>query len=137
MDSGLGRNDNGVDGRLRNGTDAMTLYAIYDPKPGTPALPAAVPEKFSWLAALLPPVFLLIHGLWVELLALIVLIVALVMLSGFIGDDAASALYLLAAIWLGFAASGQRRNGLAARGWTLRGERLAATAEMAQLEALQ
>jgi hypothetical protein len=115
----------------------VTLYAIFDPKPGKRVLPAAIPEKFSWLAALLPPVFLLVHGLWLELLGFALAVVGLVLGARIIGDQAAILLYLLGAVWLGLAASGLRRHALAWRGWTHRGERVALTAEMAQLEALQ
>jgi hypothetical protein len=115
----------------------MTLYAIFDPKPGRPDLPAAIPEQFSWFAALLPPFFLMAHGLWLELVAWLLKVVALTVLAAFIGGDAAFALYLLTATWLGFAASGLRRHALAWRGWTHRGERVASSADMAQLGALQ
>ena len=114
----------------------MTLYAIFDPKPGRPKLPAAIPEKFSWLAAVLPPVFLAMHGLWLELVAWALKVVALVVLSAFIGG-AAFLLYVLASIWFGFAAPGFRRHALHWRGWTHRGERVALSADMAQLEAIQ
>ncbi|MHA6689251.1 DUF2628 domain-containing protein [Devosia sp. A449] len=114
----------------------MTLYAIFDPKPGQPALPAAIPETFSWFAAFLPPIFLATHGLWLELLLWIVKLVALVILARFIGGDAAFLLYLTTVIWLGFAASGLRRHALQLRGWTHRGDRVALSAELAQLEAL-
>ena len=115
----------------------MTLYAIFDPKPGRPDLPAAIPEKFSWLAAVLPPVFLAMHGLWLELLAFVLKVVALVVLSVFIGGGAAFLLYVLASIWLGFAAPGLRRHALAWRGWSHRGERVALSADMAQLGAIR
>lgn len=115
----------------------MTLYAIYDPKPGRDGLPAAVPESFSWLAAILPPVFLLSHGLWLELLVWAGKLVALVLLAKVIGSEAAFLLYVLSAIWLGLAAPGLRGNALARRGWTYRGERVAHDADMAQLEAIR
>lgn len=115
----------------------MTLYAIFDPKPGKPDLPVAVPEAFSWLAAILPPVFLLAHGLWLEVVAWVLAVAALVMLAGIIGDDTAVLLYLLGAIWLGFSASSLRRYALRQRGWRQRGERVALNAELAQLEALR
>jgi hypothetical protein len=115
----------------------VTLYAIYDPKPGKPALPAAVPEKFSWLAALLPPVFLVLHGLWLELLGFALAVVALVLLTRVIGDDATFPLYVLGAVWLGFAAPGLRRHALAWRGWTHRGTRVALSPDLAQLEAIR
>jgi len=115
----------------------VTLYAIFDPKPGKPDLPAVVPETFSWLAALLPPVFLLAHGLWLELVGFVLAVLALVVLSRFIGGDTATLLYLLGAIWLGLAASGFRRHALAWRGRTPRGSRVALSADLAQLEAMR
>ena len=136
MACGLRRNDIGVDGGRRNGTDDMTLYAIFDPKPGTIALPAAIPDSFSWLAALLPPVFFLRHGLWIELVLFGVKLAALILLARVIGGEAALLLYGLAALWLGFAAPDLSRHGLRWRGWTFRGERVALSADLAQLEAL-
>jgi hypothetical protein len=115
----------------------VTLYAIFDPKPGRHDLPMAIPEKFSWFAALLPPVFLVAHGLWLELVAWLLKVMALVVLSRFIGDGAVAMLYLLVAIWVGFAAPGFRRHALQWRGWTPRGMRVAASADLAQLEALR
>ena len=114
----------------------MTLYAIFDPKPGKADLPVAVPEKFSWLAAILPPVFLLVHGLWLETVAFVLGVAALVIVSGFVGG-VAGPLYLLGVIWLGFAAPSLRRQGLVWRGWMLRGSRVAASADLAQLEAIR
>ena len=131
MDSGLRRNDIAILER------PVTLYAIYAPRAGRPDLPAAIPEKFSWTAAILPPVYLLAHGLWLELLVWTAKLVVLVYLARVIGGEAASALYLLGAIWLGFAASGLRRDALTRRGWRLRGHRVALSAELAQLGALR
>jgi len=130
MDSGLRRNDIEV---LENN---VTLYAILDPKPGHAALPAAIPEQFSWLAAILPPLFLLRYGLWLELIGLVLAVTALVLVASVIGDDAAFLLYLLGALWLGFAAPDLRRAALRRRGWNGRGPRVAASADLAQLEAL-
>jgi len=130
MDSGLRRNDIEV---LENN---VTLYAILDPKPGRAALPAAIPEQFSWLAVILPPVFLLRHGLWLELVFFVLAVTALVLAAAVIGDDAAFLLYCLVALWLGFAASGLRRAGLRRGGWSERGLQVAASADLAQLEAL-
>lgn len=114
----------------------MTLYAIFDPKAGEARLPAAIPEQFSWAGALVPPVFLLLHGLWLETAAWLLGVAALVVLSPFLGA-AAFWLYVLGAVWLGFAAPSFRRHALRSRGWRLRGERIAADADLAQLEALR
>ena len=115
----------------------MTIYTIFDPKPGKADLPAAVPEQFSWLAAILPPVFLLLHGLWLETLAWGLGVAALLVVTPFIGDGAAFWLYVLGAIWLGLSAPGLRRHALHWRGWRYRGERIAADADLAQLEAMR
>ena len=53
----------------------MTLYAIL--RSDTGALPQAVPEKFSWFAALLPPVHALAHRLWGQLVLFVLAIMAL------------------------------------------------------------
>ena len=115
----------------------MTLFAIFDPKPGKADLPAAIPEKFSFFAAVLPPVFLGVHGLWLELVGYVVGVVALGVASPLIGGDAVVWLYLLLALALGFAAPGLRRHALQWRGWTHRGDRVALSADMAQLEAIR
>jgi hypothetical protein len=115
----------------------VTLYAIFDPKPGKAHLPMPVAEKFSWLAALLPPVFLLLHGLWLETLAWMLGVAALVVATPLIGNGAASWLYILGAIWLGLSAPGLRRHALLWRGWRFRGERIAADDDLARLEAMQ
>jgi hypothetical protein len=115
----------------------VTLYAIFDPKPGRPDLPAAVPERFSALAACLPPVFLLRHGLWLETLIWGLLVTALVFLTPVLGLSATLPVYLLAALWLGCAAPGLRRHALASRGWRHRADRFAADADLATLEAIR
>jgi len=45
----------------------MTLYSIFEkaePKGGFDAVPVAIPEKFSWGAALFTPLYALAHGMW-------------------------------------------------------------------------
>ena len=115
----------------------MTVYAIYDPRPGRHDLPASVQQDFSWFACILPPIFFARHGLWLELVAWLLQVVALIVLSGFIGGAAGFALYGLGAVWIGFAAPGFRRHALAWRGWTFRGNRVALSADMAQLESIR
>jgi len=115
----------------------MTLFAIFDPKPGKADLPAIIPEKFSFFAAILPPVFLGAHGLWLELVAYVVGVVALGVATPFIGEEAVVWLYLLLAMALGYAAPGLRRHALQWRGWRHRGDRVALSADLAQLEAIR
>lgn len=115
----------------------MTLFAIFDLRPGLSSAPAAIPEKFSWFAALLPPVFALAHGLWLELLGFVVALVALSFAAPWLGPDATIWLYVLFAVAIGFAAPGLRRHNLALRGWRHRGDRVAGDADMARLGALE
>lgn len=112
----------------------MTLFAIYD-RPS--AAPAAVPEKFSWLAFLLPPVFALAHGLWLALVAYVVAVIALGFAGTVLGGAATFWLYLLFALWIGFAAPSLRRDALASRGWSHRRDLIAAAPDLATLSWLE
>jgi hypothetical protein len=119
----------------------VTLYSVFErsmPRPGADPAPAIVGDKFSWPAALLPPVFLLWHGLWLALLgfaaALALIVVASIL---WIGGGAGFWLYVLLAIFFGFEAPGMRRAGLARKGFAYRGEHIAPAADLAQLGWLQ
>ena len=114
----------------------MTFYAIFEPKPGKPDLPAAIGDRFSWFACLLPPLFLLRHGLWLQLLGWIVLTLAIRFAALWVGGAASLALHLLLAIAIGFAAPAMRRGKLRRAGWTYRREIWATHHQRAQLEAL-
>ena len=63
----------------------MTIFSIF----ARNAEVEAVPDRFSWFAALLPPIYALVHGLWWALGGYVVAVAALVGLSQLIGDDAA------------------------------------------------
>lgn len=115
----------------------MTLYSIFERDNGTPEAPVAVAEKFSWLAALLPPVFGLVHGLWLELIAFVVTVAAIAVLSLWLGLAAAFLLYVLLALLIGFEAPALRRGALRRRGWIYRTELCAAAADLAQVEWLR
>ncbi len=115
----------------------MTLYSIFERDAQVPEAPAAIPEKFSWLAALLPPVFLLAHGLWLALAGFILAVALIVVGSFWLGADAGFWLYVLMAVLIGFEAPALRRAALRRRGWSYRTERFARNAELAQVEWLQ
>ena len=93
----------------------MTLYSVFE-RHSDPA-PAVVPEKFSWFAALLPPVYAVVHGLWLGLIGYVVLVAALVGASLYLGDDAGFWLYVLAAVLIGFEAPALRRAKLRSSRW--------------------
>ncbi|WP_284394089.1 DUF2628 domain-containing protein [Devosia yakushimensis] len=115
----------------------MTLFAIFDSPARKSLAPVAIPEKFSWFAAILPPVFALVHGLWFELIGFVVALVGLSFAAPWLGPDATIWLYILFAGGIGFAAPGLRRHNLAARGWRHRGDRVAGDADLARLGALE
>ncbi len=108
----------------------MTLYSIFE-RPDELA-PAVVPERFSWFAALLPPVYGLAHGLWLGLVLYVTALLALVMASQWIGEDAGFWLYVLLAVLVGFEAPAFRRRALKARGWSYRADLIAAAPDLAQ-----
>ena len=115
----------------------MTLYAILMPRPGSSALPQAVPEKFSWFAALLPPVHALVRRLWDQLVLFIAGLAAILASQPFIGADAAIWLYILLAIACGLAAPGAERRALMRRGFIPDGHRFASDADLARLAVLE
>jgi hypothetical protein len=112
----------------------MTLYSIFE-KPQAArrpdVVPVAVPERFSWLAMVAPPLFALSHGLWLLVLFWIVLVMGLAYAAGLIGTDAAVSLYVLVAVFLGFEAPALRRDGLISRGFTFRGDLVAGGEDLA------
>ena len=108
----------------------MTLYSIFE-RPDELA-PAVVPERFSWFAALLPPVYGLVHGLWLGLVLYVAALVVLVFASAWIGDDAMFWLYVLLAALIGLEAPAFRRRALKARGWSYRTDLVAAAPDLAQ-----
>lgn len=113
----------------------MTIYSVYD-KPNDP-VPAVVPDRFSWFAFLLPPVFALAHGLWLELLAFVVLMLLLGLARPYIGGDALFWVYVILALLAGFEAPALRRGALGRRGYRHRADLVAAAADLAQLEFLK
>ena len=112
----------------------MTLYSVYARNAGAPE---AVADRFSWLAALLPPVYGLRHGLWLVLLGWVVAVVGLAVLCQWIGEDAATGLYILVAMLFGFEAPRLRGARLARRGWTYRTDVFAADPDLAVVDYLK
>jgi hypothetical protein len=110
----------------------VTLYSVFE-RSSDPA-PAVIPETFSWFAALLPPVFALVHGLWLALLAYVIFVVVLGVAGLYLGAEAVTWLYVLAAILIGFEAPGFRRAKLKAQGWTWQAELVAGAEDLAQTE---
>ncbi|UYN98780.1 MAG: hypothetical protein KIT02_12645 [Devosia sp.] len=115
----------------------MTLFALFRSVDDPAGLPQAVADKFSWFAALLPPVHALAHRLWGQFGLFILGLGAILAASVFIGAEAAAGLYVLLALACGFAAAGARSRAYRRRGLAPAGHRLAADADLARLAVLE
>lgn len=110
----------------------MTLYAVFDRR--RDEAPAVVPDRFSWFAALLPPIFLIAHRLWLELVAFVALVVLIVLAAAWLGGEAGLWLYVLFAATIGWEAPALRRRALRRRGFVYRAELIAPAADSAEVE---
>lgn len=115
----------------------MTLFALYRSVDDPAGLPQAVAEKFSWFAALLPPVHALVHRLWDQLGLFVLGLGAVVVASRFVGPDASLWLYILLALACGFAAPGAQRRAILRRGFAAAGHRIATDADLARLSVME
>ena len=113
----------------------MTTYAVFDKD--AIAAPAVVADRFSWFAALLPPVFALVHGPWLELVAYLIAVMLLSASTVVIGDDAAFWIYVVFAVWVGFEAPAFRRGALIRGGWRYRTDVVAASEDLAELAGIK
>jgi hypothetical protein len=110
----------------------MTLFSVYDRR--LDEAPAVVPDRFSWFAALLPPVFGIVHGLWFETVAWVAGVLVISVLSVWLGPDAGFWLYVLFALAIGWEAAALRRRSLRRRRYIYRTELIAPEADLAQVE---
>jgi hypothetical protein len=112
----------------------VTLYSVYE-RPSD--APTVVADRFSWSAALLPPVHALVHGLWLLLVIWVFGTVAIAGLSVLVGGEAAFWLYVLFAALIGFEAASFRRVKTAKRGGRYRTEIVAAGEDLALVDYLK
>jgi hypothetical protein len=112
----------------------VTLYSVYE-RPSD--APLAVADRFSWSAALLPPVHALVHGLWLLLALWVVGTVAIIASSLVIGGEAAFWIYALFATLIGFEASSFRRVKTGKRGGLYRTEIIADGEDLALVDYLK
>ena len=109
----------------------MTLYSVYArPSDG----PIAVADRFSWSAALLPPVHALVHGLWLLLTGWAFGTALIVALAPWIGGAASFWLYVLMAVLIGFEAPAFRRVQAARSGGAYQGDYVAQAEDLALVE---
>ncbi len=101
----------------------MAVYTVHEPPPraGTGAAPERfvfVRDGFSFWALLFAPLWMLRHRMWLVLLGYIVVVAALaVVLHLHATAAAATVVWLLLALLIGFEAGTLRRFGLARRGY--------------------
>lgn len=113
----------------------MPLYRVFArPAAATDAGAVFIAEKFSWSAMILPPLWALAHGLWLELVLILAGMLLLFAAAIVIGGMAALLVYGLAAIFLGFAAPGLRARALLRRGYDRKGDAIALGPEFAEAE---
>jgi hypothetical protein len=110
----------------------MTLYSVFDRR--LDEAPAVVADRFSWFAALLPPVWAVAHGLWLALIGYVVGVAAIVAASLYAGGEAGFWLYVLFAVLIGFEAPNLRRRALRGRNYVHRAELIAAADDLAEVE---
>lgn len=115
----------------------MPLFQVLTPPHSADPLDNVyLEERFSWFAALLPPIWALSHAMWLEALVWLVKIVGIYVASLFIGGDAAFWLYVVFAIWIGFSASDIRAFALNRRAYASRGTLAASDLAMAERDFL-
>ena len=112
----------------------MTLYSLYRDENQDPI---AVADRFSWSAALLPPVHALVHGLWLLLAGWVLVTMAIAALGVWVGGEAGFWLYVLFAILIGFEAPAFRRVKTAKTGGTYQGDYFAPSEDLALVEYLK
>lgn len=111
----------------------MTLYSVYERH--TEA--SAIADRFDWFAAILPPVYALVHGLWLMLAGWVVLVAAVAALGWYGGGEAAFWTYILLGILIGLEAPTLHRRKLRHRGWQHAGDVIAQAEDLAIVEALK
>lgn len=115
----------------------MTLFALYRSVDDPTALPVAVAERFSWFAAMLPPVHALLHRHWGQLALFVLGMGVIAVAARVVGGDAVIWLYILMATAFGFAAPGAEARVLRRRGLVPMGHRFAADGDLARLAVLE
>jgi hypothetical protein len=115
----------------------VTLYSVFERATAPPEAPVVVPDRFSWSAAVLPPVYLVLRGLWLELIGFVLVVLLVAAIGVWLGMSAAVYIYLLLALLFGWEASALWRGALRRKGWRHSSEVIAAAPDLAQVEWLR
>ncbi|MFA9551045.1 MAG: DUF2628 domain-containing protein [Hyphomicrobium sp.] len=111
------------------GRTRVVVYTVHEsPKPLADPLERAarlvfINDRFHWLAAIFPAIWLLVKRMWWELVAYLVLISALIGVLDVLGATpaAVSIIVVIVQIVFGFEAGALYRASLARRGWRMLG----------------
>ena len=112
----------------------MTLYSVYARPDHAPVL---VADRFSWFAALLPPVYALVHRLWVSLLLWVAAIAVIAGGAMWIGGEAAFWCAVLLGLCFGFEAPAARHRALTRRGYAHAADLVGTSEDTTTLEFLR
>ena len=82
-------------------------------------------DRFSWGAALVPPLWAVLNGLWLELAVWFAGLILIGTSGLFAGGEVAFWLYVLFALWFGLSAADMRAAGLRRAGFAAAGIRIA------------
>ncbi|SDG22824.1 hypothetical protein [Pelagibacterium luteolum] len=110
----------------------MSLYTIYAKPEAGPDAIAVLGDRFSWFAFLVTPLWALLRGAVAFFCLWAVIAIGLYRLAPHIGDDAAIVLYLVFALWAGYAAPQIAGRVLRRRDWITSGELVAPDTETAE-----
>jgi hypothetical protein len=108
----------------------VTVYSVYEPNKESPDIEARadnlafVKEGFSWLALLVPVLWLIYYRMWIELVVFIAILVLVQLISGG-GQEAGAQLAgwvsIALSVLLGFEGNDLRSASLERRGYRLTG----------------
>ena len=110
----------------------MTLYALYSrPDRGPDAL-KAIKQRLFWSAMLFTPLWALVNRAWALMALWLAVVLAVILAVGIIGAQAGLALYVVFAVWCGFAAPQILERALIRRDWVAHGILDAMSAQAAE-----
>lgn len=96
-----------------------------------------IEDRFSWFATLLPPLWAVAYGLWLELFIWIAAMVALSGVAYLFGDELSFWLYVLVSLFIGYEAGAIRAKAYARKGFTPAGDIVAGGQDLAEMEWLK
>ncbi|MGH2342120.1 DUF2628 domain-containing protein [Segnochrobactraceae bacterium EtOH-i3] len=104
----------------------MAIYTVMEPPVtnddlGDAGRVAFVHDGFSWLALILPPLFLVLNGMWLVLAGWLAVATLLPFGAGLVIDGAGMPVAIVIAILFAFEANGLRMRTLARRGYRFAG----------------